>query len=267
MKPKRICSTVSALFLALFMLVSGAMPAKAMEFVLIPGGEFTMGSPAGEVGHETDETQHQVKVREFYMAKYEVTVAEFRKFVAATGYQWNEGTQGGVNDPVVNVSWNDALAYCQALSKKRGKVYRLPTEAEWEYACRAGSRTPFNTGNNLTTGQANYDGNYPYNNNPKGVYCRKTVPVDSFAPNAWGLKNMHGNVWEWCRDWYDANYYAVCKAKGVVLDPENTVPGSYRVIRGGGWNYSAGTCRSAFRIDGTPVNRGNSVGFRPVFVP
>jgi formylglycine-generating enzyme required for sulfatase activity len=267
MKPKRICSPVSALLVAAVIFFGGALPAKAMEFVLIPGGTFTMGSPAGEVGHQNNETQHQVKVSDFYIAEYEVTVAEFRKFVAAKGYQWNEGTQGEANDPVVNVSWNDAVAYCKALSAKTGKRCRLPTEAEWEYACRAGSRTPFNTGQNLTTGQANYNGNYPYNGNPKGVYRQKIVPVNTFAPNRWGLYNMHGNVWEWCSDWYSETYYDECKAQGVVTNPTGPSTRSRRVIRGGGWSDDAEYCRSAYRSDNTPDYRSNGVCFRPVFVP
>ena len=297
MKPKRLCSTVSALLVAAVIFFSGALPAKATEFVPIRGGTFTMGSPGGEVERLSNETQHQVKVSDFYIAEYEVTVAEFRKFVAATGYQtdaekgegsyiwdgtkwekragvnWRHGISGSLrpqseeNHPVVHVSWNDAVAYCKALSAKTGKRYRLPTEAEWEYACRAGRRTPFNTGENLTTNQANYDGNYPYNNNPTGVYRQNTVSVNSFAPNAWGLYNMHGNVWEWCSDWYDGTYYDECKAQGVVTNPAGPSTGSYRVLRGGDWCSSARYCRSAFRRYDTPGRRRADVGFRLVFVP
>ncbi len=275
-----------------------SMPSSA-NFVLIHGSEFTMGSPETEVGRSTDETQHQVKVSDFYMGKYEVTVAEFRRFIAESGYKtdaekggdswvwngsepvltkgvnWRCGVSGRVrpkseeNHPVVHVSWNDAVEYCRWLSEKTGKWYRLPTEAEWEYACRAGSRTPFNKGENLTTSQANYNGNYPYNNNRKGQYRAKTVAVDTFAPNAWGLYNMHGNVWEWCDDVYSGTYYDECKAKGLVENPGGPAPevGSYRVIRGGGWNFNAEICRSAFRAYDTPVRRFFSVGFRLVFVP
>ncbi len=309
MKPKRICSIIPAFFLAVFMFFSGAMPAKAMEFVLIRGGTFTMGSPEGEAGRaeimafwqengiEYSETQHRVKVSEFYMAKYEVTVAEFRKFVAATGYRtdaekgdgsyiwngttwenragvnWRHGFSGNIrpqseeNDPVVHLSWNDAMAYCKALSAKRGKLYRLPTEAEWEYACRAGSKTPFNTGENLTTKQANYDGNYPYNGNLNGVYRQNTVAVNSFAPNAWGLYNMHGNVAEWCSDWYGGTYYDECKANGTVTNPQGPSTGSERLLRGGGWGGHAKYCRSAFRNYYPPISRFNRVGFRLVFAP
>jgi len=299
MKPKRLCSVVSALFLAVFMLFSGALPAKAAaalfepaNYVLIRGGEFTMGSPAGEVDHQNNETQHQVRLSSFYMSKYAVSLADFRSFVDATGYQtdaekngpyyvselytnsnWRTVLAGSVrpkseeNHPVYYVSWNDAMAYCKWLSAKTGKHFRLPTEAEREYACRAGSRTPFNTGENLTTNQANYNGNYPYNNNPKGVYRQNTVAVNSFAPNAWGLYNMHGNVWEWCSDWYGGTYYDECKANGTVTNPAGPATGSDRVIRGGSWHNSAECCRSATRYVITPVTRNFNVGFRPVFVP
>ena len=268
--------------------VQGKLQAKQapVNFVLIRGGEFAMGSLDNEVGRQPDETQHQVKVSDFYMGKYEVTFAEFKKFIEESGYPtdaekgkdtWNwhhgpsgkERTQMEENHPVVNVSWNDADAYCKWLSQKTGQMYRLPTEAEWEYACRAGTPTPFNTGDNVTTDQANYDGNSPYNNNQKGVYRENTLPVDTFKPNNWGLYNMHGNVWEWCTDWYDggASYYEGCKAGGVAVNPEGPKKGSNRLIRGGSWNYFAGGCRSAARGNLPPDYRNSSVGFRLAFTP
>ena len=255
--------------------VSTVVPAN---FVKIPAGEFTMGSPASEIGRQNDETQHQVCLSSFYMSKYAVTVAEFRKFVEATGYRtdaekdddtenWRHGMwetlrpKNEKNHPVVYVSWNDAVAYCKWMTKRGGKTYRLPTEAEREYACRAGTTTPFNTGDNLTTDQANYDGSHPYNNNPKGVYRKNTVPVNSFAPNTWGLYNMHGNVQEWCSDWY-GDYSA-----GTVKNPNGTTIGSERVSRGGYWDTFAEDCRSAIRSSGIPECRCDWVGFRLVFVP
>ena len=279
------------------------------NFVRIPAGEFTMGSPEGEVGRaeakefyqkyniDYSETQHQVKVSEFYLCKYAVTVAEFKTFIEESGYQteaekenssriwdgkewkdkeginWRHGVSGNerlpeeYKHPVLHVSWNDAVVYCDWLSKKSGKTFRLPTEAEWEYACRAGTITPFNTGENLTTDQANYDGNYPYNNNQKGEYRENTVPVDSFLPNARGLYNMHGNVYEWCSDWYGGLYYDECKAKGVVENPAGPETGSLRVLRGGNWSGVARRCRSALRGNDSPGFRYAGVGFRLVFVP
>ena len=269
----------------------------ASDFVLIRGGIFSMGSQASEVDRSSDETEHQVKVSDFYLCRYALTVAKFRKFIDESGYQtdaekanssriwdgakwedkegvnWRHGVSGNeraldeYNHPVLHVSWNDAVAYCDWLSRKSGKTLRLPTEAEWEYACRAGTTTPFNTGENLTTGQANYDGNYPYNNNQKGVYRENTVPVESFAPNAWGLYNMHGNVFEWCGDCYGDKYYEECKAKGTVENPAGPETGSHRVLRGGSWGSDARNCRSANRNFDTPGSRYADVGFRLAFVP
>ena len=273
------------------------LPEMPPNFVFIPGALFTMGSPQGEVDRSENETQHQVRVSDFYISKYAVTVAEFRKFVEACGYrtdaekgdgsyvwdgnEWKKGaginwrygvsgserTQAEESHPVVHVSWIDAVAYCKWRSAKTGEPFRLPTEAEWEYACRAGTTTAFNTGDNLTTGQANYEGNYPYNNNQKGVYRENTVPVDSFAPNAWGLYNMHGNVWEWCGDWFSQKYYDECKASGIATNPSGPATGSARVLRGGDWCSDAGYCRSAFRYSVAPGLRSSFVGFRLVFVP
>ncbi len=268
-----------------------------------------MGSPESEVGRDElkaaykqfgidySETQHQVRLSNFYMSKYSVTVSEFRSFVEATGHRtdaekggysyivtdgqvtkgegvnWRHGVSGSVrseseaNHPVVHVSWNDAVAYGEWMSKKRWKTYRLPTEAEREYACRAGTTTPFNTGNNLMTEQANYDGNYPYNNNPKGVYRQNTVTVNSFSPNAWGLYTMHGNVNEWCSDRFGGRYYDECKTSGTVTNPTGPATGSFRVLRGGSWLTFAELCRSAYRFNFAPDNRLNLVGFRLVFVP
>jgi len=277
------CSPVTEKAKMLFLLVT------APDFVLIRGGEFTMGSPETEVGISSlglssNEIQHKVKVSDFYMSKYEVTVSDFKRFIVDSGYEtnaekggdpvnWQNGVSYRVrpkseeNHPVVNVSWNDAVAYCKWLSEKTGKSYRLPTEAEWEYACRAGSRTPFNTGENLTTDQANYNGNHPYNNNPKGEYQQNTFPVDTFALNAWGLGNMHGNVYEWCSDRYGETYYNECKASGIVINPAGPATGSFRVLRGGGWVSSAEGCRSARRDFNSPSYRYNAVGFRLVLVP
>ncbi len=269
------------------------------DFVYVTGGAFLMGSPDKEVGRADNETQHSVIISDFYFCKYAVTVTEFKRFIDESNYQtdadkanssrifngkesqdkaginWRHGVSGNerqeneYNHPVLHVSWNDAIAYCEWLTKKNGKTFRLPTEAEWEYACRAGTTTPFNTGENITTDQANFVGNYPYGNNKKGVWRKNTIAVDSLKPNKWGLYNMHGNVWEWCDDVYSGTYYDECKAKGLVENPGGPAPekGSYRVLRGGGWGSTAGSCRSAYRGYCTPGDRDLSVGFRLVFVP
>ena len=291
-------------FIVFFMLflVAGCAKEKPLycvdDFVKIPAGEFMMGSPDGEAEREKNETEHRVKLSEFFMARHEVSVAEFSRFIAEKGdstdatkdgwsFVYKDGKwtqQEGVNwrcdpagkirplieyhHPVVHVSWNDVNAYCKWLSSKTGKTFQLPTEAEWEYACRAGTITPFATGSNLTTDQANYDGNYPYKGNTRGEFRFTTVPVNYFAPNDWGLYNMHGNVWEWCRDWYGEKYYEACMVQGVVENPENTdESSSYRVLRGGSWLSNAWFCRSAARDYYPPDYRRSYVGFRLVFVP
>ena len=259
--------------------------------VFVKGGVFTMGSPENEVGRSQDETQHQVKLSDFYICKYAVSVAEFKKFIdgkkyvtdAEKGdgsYVWNgkewkkekginwrfgvsgkERTPAEYDHPVVHVSWNDAVAYCGWLSEQTGKTFRLPTEAEWEYACRAGTSTPFSTGENLTTDQANYDGNYLYNNNKKGLFGESTVPVNYFQPNNLGLYNMHGNVWEWCNDWY-GNYPA-----SPQTNPKGPSTGTRRVYRGGSWFSNAASCRSDYRSFITPDGSNYYLGLRLLFVP
>jgi len=241
-------------------------------FVRIQGGTFSMGSPSTEPGRGDDETQHEVTVSSFYMGKHEVTQGEYEAVMGT-----NPSYFKGDNLPVENVSWYDAVEYCNALSRKEGRSpayrvkgtevtwnrgangYRLPTEAEWEYACRAGTTTPFNTGNNITTGQANYDGNYPYNGNEKGQYRQKTTPVGSFAANGWGLYDMHGNVWEWCWDWYGSY------PSGSQTDPFGASSGVGRVDRGGSWGSYALNLRSANRSYYGPSYRYNyGIGFRLV---
>ena len=156
------------------------------------------------------------------------------------------------------VSWNDAQAFIRWLSEKEGKDYRLPAEAQWEYACHAGTNTPFFFGKCLSTDQANYNGNYPLKGCPKGEYRKKTVAVGSLQPNAWGLYDMHGNVWEWCQDWYD-DY-----PSGDITDPAGPENGADRVLRGGGWHNYARRCRSAIRLRGSPDDRLACLGFRLV---
>ena len=225
----------------------------SIPMVSIPAGTFTVGSPSSEVDRESDETQHQVTLSAFKMSKYEVTFDQYDAFCDATGRSKpaDEGWGRG-NRPVINVSWEDATAFARWMG------CRLPTEAEWEYACRAGTTTPFNTGNNLTTSQANYDGNYPYNGNAKGKYLEQTMPVGSYPPNAWGLYDMHGNVWEWCSDWY-GDY-----PTGAQTNPQGPSTRSDRVYRGGSCYGFAQRCRCAFRYSNSPGFSINDVGFRLV---
>jgi formylglycine-generating enzyme required for sulfatase activity len=242
------------------------------NMVRIQGGTFMMGSPASEVNRNSErEVQHSVTVSSFYMGKYPVTQKEYQEVMGT-----NPSNFKGDSLPVEMVSWYDAINYCNRLSQREGLTpaytvngenvtwnqnasgYRLPTEAEWEYACRAEKTTPFSTGNNITTSQANYDGNYPYNNNAKGTYREKTTAVGSFSPNSWGLYDMHGNVWEWCWDWYGTY------PSNAQTDPRGASSGSDRVLRGGSWSDDAQDLRSANRGGYTPSNRYNNIGFRLV---
>ena len=226
---------------------------NGVEFVNIPSGTFTMGSPSNEVDRSSNEQQHHVTLSAFKMSKNEITFTQYDAFCDATGRtKPGDSGWGRGNRPVINVTWYDAKAFADWMS------CRLPTEAEWEYACRAGTTTPFNTGNNLTTDQANYDGNYPYNGNPAGTYLGKTQPVGSYPSNAWRLNDMHGNVWEWCSDWFGVY------GTGSQTNPTGPSSGSFRVIRGGIWRGSAQLCRSSYRDVYDPWYGGDYLGFRLV---
>jgi len=211
-----------------------------MEFVYIKPGTFMMGSPSSESKRESDERQHRVTLtRGFYIQTTEVTQGQWERVM---GNNPSRFKNCGDNCPVENVSWKDCQAFIRKLNRMEGTdKYRLPTEAEWEYACRAGTDTPFSFGRCLSTDQANYDGNYPMPGCSKGEYRKTTVRSASFPPNPWGLYDMHGNVWEWCEDRY-GDY-----PSGSVTDPTGPSSGSYRVFRGGSWYSHARSCRSANR--------------------
>ena len=227
-----------------------------MRFVLVPPGEFWMGSPASEVSRVSDEIHHHVRLTQaFYLSAYEVTNAQYRLF--ASGHA---STANGEQQPVTEVSHDDAVAFAGWLSTQTGDTYALPTEAQWEYACRAGTTTVFSFGNNINPAQVNYSGTSPYNGAPVGLDRATTTEVGIFPANAWGVYDMHGNVWEWCADWYAA--YSGDLAS-VTDDP--TGPGSSigdRVVRGGSWLLNASSARSANRNVLNPTMGVNSVGFR-----
>lgn len=229
-------------------LVNGA----SIDMVFIPGGAFQMGSNNGD---DDEKPVHRIKIDDFYIGKYEVSQLQWQALMGS-----NPSSFKGNNLPIERVSWNDAQEFIQKLNDKTGKHYRLPTEAEWEYACRSGTSTPFNTGQNLSASQANYDGNYPYNGAAKGIYRESTTPVGSFRPNSFGLYDMHGNVWEWCSDWFDSGYYA----KSPPNNPTGSATGSIRVLRGGSWYDFAQNCRTANRDYDSPGNRYDALGFRLV---
>jgi formylglycine-generating enzyme required for sulfatase activity len=231
---------------------------RGSMIVVIPGGRFLMGSPEDESRRNTDERQHEVAVAHFAIGKYAVTFEEYDRFAAATGHEqphdegWGRGRR-----PVINVSWFDAVAYTQWLSQQTGQTYRLPTEAEWEYACRAGTTTPFYFGATISTEQANYNGWWAYVKGSKGVYREKTVEVGQFPANAWGLHDMHGDVWEWTCSEYDGNYGGA--EQRCVSDSGS---GSPCVLRGGSWFNAPEWVRGAARFNRDPHAGYQSRGFR-----
>jgi len=292
-----------AVILAIVVPAAPEEPAKeivnsiGMKLVPIPAGKFSMGSPKDEVDREDDEEPHLVEItRPFRIGKYEVTVGQFKAFVKDAGYRTEAEKDGeggrafngkefiqkpeytwrnlyfaqSDNDPVVVVTWSDAVAFCDWLSKKEGKTYRLPTEAEWEYACRAGTSTRFYNGDkeddlravgNIAdaalkrkwvdvTWAMSWDDGFPF-----------TSPVGKFRPNAFGLHDMLGNAWEWCADWYHKDY-----PRGSPQDPQGPQTGTLRITRGGAWSTQPKFCRCAFRDWHEPSYRSDCVGFRVVQV-
>ena len=226
-----------------------------MTFVLIQPGTFMMGSPSNEPQRDNDETQHQVTLTKgYYIQTTEVTQGQWQ---AIMGRNPSYFSNCGKDCPVENVSWDDVQDFIKQLNKKENTSrYRLPTEAEWEYAARAGSKGPFAFGDCLSTNEANYNGNYPLTGCSKGEYRKTPIAVGSLKANAWGLYDMHGNVWEWCQDRY-GDY-----PNNAVSDPQGPTSGGPRVVRGGSWYYLAWDCRSAFRYRIEPGFRFRDLGFR-----
>jgi formylglycine-generating enzyme required for sulfatase activity len=215
-----------------------------MKLAYIPAGSFEMGSPPDEKGRQADEYQHGVKLtRPFRIGVTEVTQAQWRAVMGSVRSHFK-----GDNLPVEKVSWRETVAFCEKLSKKEGKTYRLPIEAEWEYACRAGAAGPFGG-----TGRVEEMGWYEANSEGR------THPVASKKPNAWGLYDIHGNVSEWCSDYYSPDYPEV-----VVTDPVGPTKGEYRVIRGGSWDYFACGCRCAARSSAPASYQFKQTGFRVI---
>ena len=272
-----------------------------MKLVHIPPGKFQMGSPESELGREKEEVQHEAELTKgFYLSAHEVTVGQFKEFVNATKHQteaekdgkgswgpdavgkfvmdakftWkNPGFEQTDDHPVVNVSWNDAKAFCKWLSEKEKKTYRLPTEAEWEFACRAGTTTAFAHGDDpeglsAAGNVADASARAKFPGWTLGIKAKDghtfTAPVGQFKKNAFGLHDMHGNVWEWCADWYDQNGFT----KDRQRDPTGPATGSARVQRGGGWSSAPHRARSASRVGRDPsAYRGCYLGFRIALQP
>ena len=261
-----------------------------IDMVWIPPGSFMMGSTDAEAQaayenaksflnekaqlkwYTSEKPRHQVTIREgFYMGRYEVTQAQWQTVKGTTVQRQRDkanpswSTYGeGDNYPMYYVSWNEAQEFIEKLNQMNdGYTYRLPTEAEWEYACRAGTATAFAFGDSLSSDQANFDGNYPYGGAGKGVYREKMAPVGSFQPNAWGLYDMHGNVWEWCQDWLHDSY------NGAPTDGSAWLTGGEqksRVVRGGSFDFGASHLRSAFHLGLPPAFRQDGTGFRVVAI-
>jgi formylglycine-generating enzyme required for sulfatase activity len=252
-----------------------------LELMRIDPGRFMMGSPGEEVGREPvftgNELLHKVEItKPYYMGVTTVTQAQYRQ-VMSENPSWfsakgkGAGTMAGKNTdefPVESVSWQDAVTFCNKTTllpavAARGWIVDLPTEAEWEYACRAGTQTPFHFGNTLRAGQANFDGNFPYGGAARGQYLGQPFPVRGYDPNAWGLYDMHGNVWQWCKDWYGDGYYQNSPAK----DPAGPADGNTRILRGGSWRDVGRNCRSAHRDIFDPTSRADNTGFRVAVRP
>ncbi len=229
-----------------------------LEMVDIPGGEFWMGAADGEEEALSSEyPHHRVQVPEFCVGKYALTQAQYEAVMGE-----NPSNFKGENRPVEQVSWNDAQEFCKKLSERTGREYRLPSEAEWEYACRAGTTTPFYFGETITPDLVNYDGNYTYGKSSKGKYREQTTEVGSFPPNAFGLYDMHGNVWEWCADKWHDNYEKAPTdgSTWITFDDSKEL----HILRGGSWNFNPRNCRSAQRVGNVPDDFNFFTGFRVV---
>ena len=258
---------------------------SSLRLIRIPAGEFLMGSPLEEENRlDREGPQHKVKLASFFISQTPITQAQWRavaQWQPRQGERWERELKaspshfadGADRDqrPVEQVSWLGAMEFCRRLSQRTGRQYTLPSEAQWEYACRAGTSTPFSFGDTITPELANYDGTYTYGNGPKGVYRKQTTPVGMFPANAWGLQDMHGNVWEWCLDdWYESYVGAPVDGTAWLDGAEEKSKGGgeeRKLLRGGSWSLSPGLCRSACRFHGQPVDAFISFGFRVVCLP
>lgn len=235
-----------------------------LEMVSIPGGTFLMGSPLEEEGRSEEESpQHSVSVAPFFVSKYSITQAQWRAVAAFPKVELdlnpNPAQFMGETRPVEQISWHEAVEFCQRLAQKTGRPYRLLSEAEWEYACRAGTTTPFHFGPTLSSDFANFNGNYVYGLGTKGKYRQETTAVKTGSANAFGLCDMHGNVWEWCADpWHSS--YEDAPTDGSVWTAGGDE--SRRLLRGGSWFYDPWDCRSAYRVGSKADYKDCKIGFR-----
>jgi formylglycine-generating enzyme required for sulfatase activity len=265
---------------------------EALTLVWIPPGRFWMGSPETEPERRDQEgPQHLVQLQGFFLSQTPITQAQWREVAGwkeREGERWGRelkanpsrfqgkdhllpGESNTDHRPVEQVSWHDAMEFCHRLSRRTGRTYTLPSEAQWEYACRAGTTTPFGFGESISPELANYDGSVAYADGPKGEYRRQTTPVGMFPGNAWGLQDMHGNVYEWCLDeWHGSYEGAPSDGRAWLEDGEgekSKKTGKSRLLRGGSWDFFPGNCRSAYRVRLRPGHAYSYVGFRVVCLP
>ena len=247
-----------------------------MKLARIPAGTFIMGSPRNEAERDDKEVRHEVTItKSFYAGVYEVTQAQYTEVMRGERDFQNRSAFKGPENPVENVEWKFAKIFCRRLASRpaemqAGRKYRLPSEAEWEYACRAGTNTAFHLGGSLSSRQANFNGNYPAGDAKQGEYLRRTTNVGSYGPNAFGLYDMHGNVAEWCADWYDPDYYLDSPEENPLGPPfgvvdtrfENFDQNFFVVVRGGCWVDDGRACRSAYRFRAMPNTQYRLIGFR-----
>jgi uncharacterized protein (TIGR02996 family) len=239
-----------------------------MDLVLIPAGSFLMGTPETEKGRSDEELLHEVTLsKPFYFGIFAVTQRQYEAVMGVNPSRFNREANGGPDHPVDRVGWSKAGEFCRRLSDlpeeaKHGRNYRLPTEAEWEHACRAGdcSNPAFHFGDTASSRLANFDGSHLSGGADAGPYLERTARVGSYPPNAWGLYDMHGNVWNWCSDWYGADYYRT----GPAVDPPGPDHGEFRILRGGAWYFDGRVCRTGYRCSHTTEDGNERMGFRVV---
>jgi formylglycine-generating enzyme required for sulfatase activity len=236
------------------MLIEPLEKQVTLEMAYIPGGIFKMGSP-GRQGYDDEHPQHIVSMAPFWIGKQPITQAQWQTVIT----KLPPCRFKGANLPVDNVSWDDAHQFCSRLSRKTGLQFRLPAEAEWEYACRAGSASAFHFGETLTTDLANYVGEHIFLSEPKGIYRHTTTEAGCFPPNAFGLYDMHGNLWEWCADAWHDDYRGAPFNGGAWTTGDKKAP---RVLRGGCWHEIPGNCRSAMRLRADGEDREDFFGLR-----
>ncbi len=244
---------------------------ESLRLIQIPEGEFTMGSPATELRRLDHEgPQHTVRLAGFLLGQTPVTQAQWAVVARWPRVELDlkpdpSPFTGGLR-PVERVSWKQSIEFCRRLSQRTGSAFTLPSEAQWEYACRAGTTTPFAFGATLTAELANYNANFTYGDGPKGEHRKQTTPVGMFPANPWGLHDMHCNVWEWCLDRWHGNYEGAPSAGSAWLKPNASDEGS-RLLRGGSWDFSPRYCRSAFRNHNQPDHAYGHIGLRVVCLP